>query len=154
MTSLRNRRGNLLIGLAFIILIIFPSLVFSAPFSTAEVKAEIEQLLNRQKEAWNRRDLEGFMAYYWNSKDITFQSGSNRLRGWKALLERYQKSYSGEKMGELDFSDIEVFSLGSDYAYVLGRWKLQIQEETREGLFTLIWRRLPEGWRIIHDHTS
>jgi len=154
MISLRNKRGRFLIGLAFIILILFPSPFFSSPFSTAEVKAEIEQVLNRQKEAWNRGDLEGFMAYYWNSEDLTFQSGANRLRGWKALMERYQKSYSGEKMGQLDFTDVEVFLLGSDYAYVLGRWKLQVQQETKEGLFTLIWRRLPEGWRIIHDHTS
>jgi uncharacterized protein YbdZ (MbtH family) len=26
--------------------------------------------------------------------------------------------------------------------------------KTPHGLFTLIVRRLPEGWRIVHDHTS
>jgi ketosteroid isomerase-like protein len=26
--------------------------------------------------------------------------------------------------------------------------------KTPHGLFTLIFKRFPEGWRIVHDHTS
>jgi beta-aspartyl-peptidase (threonine type) len=91
---------------------------------------------------------------YWKSEEFTYQSGANRLHGWNALLERYQKSYSGENWGVLDFTDLEVKVLGSDYAYVLGRWKLAIKDSKKEGVFTIIFRRFPEGWRIIHDHSS
>ncbi|MDH7511321.1 MAG: nuclear transport factor 2 family protein [Clostridiales bacterium] len=118
------------------------------------IKGELIGILELQKESWNRQDLEGFMAYYWNSDEFTFQSGANRLRGWKALLERYKKSYSGENWGELDFTDLEVNVLSDDFAYVLGRWKLKIKDSLREGVFTIIFKRLPEGWRIIHDHSS
>jgi len=95
-----------------------------------------------------------FMEDYWKSENFTFQSGNNRLLGWNALLSRYKKSYSGEKMGELDFTDIEIKILSNDIAYVLGRWKLALKDSSNEGLFTIIFNRKPEGWKIIHDHTS
>jgi len=135
----------------FVILVIVIAADSSQPQNTG---SELVRILELQKESWNRQDLEGFMANYWNSEEFTFQSGANRLRGWKALLERYKKSYSGENWGELDFADLEVNVLNADFGYVLGRWKLELKDSLREGVFTIIFRRFPEGWRIIHDHSS
>jgi ketosteroid isomerase-like protein len=123
-------------------------------FPAADVRDELLRILDLQKSAWNRQDIDGFMTYYWKSDRFTYQSGANRLRGWQALLDRYQKNYSGSGWGELDFTDLEVNVLTADYAYVLGRWKVALREGTREGVFTIIFRRFPEGWRIIHDHSS
>lgn len=94
------------------------------------------------------------MEDYWKSENFTFQSGNNRLHGWEALLSRYKKSYTGENWGELDFTDIEVKVLTKSYAYVLGRWKLTFPDSVKEGLFTIIFQRRSEGWKIIHDHSS
>ena len=120
----------------------------------AKIKNEIQTILERQKMAWNEENIEGFMEYYWNSEKFTFHSGNTRLHGWDALLSRYKKSYSGENWGILDFTDIEIKVLSNDIAYVLGRWKLKLKDTSREGLFTIIFQRMPEGWRIIHDHSS
>jgi beta-aspartyl-peptidase (threonine type) len=125
-----------------------------SPGQVEKTKAELIDILAIQKAAWNERNIEGFMAYYWNSDKFTFQSGANRLHGWNALLERYKKSYSGESWGKLDFTDLEVNVLATDCAYVLGRWKLELKDAVREGVFTIIFKRFPEGWRIIHDHSS
>jgi ketosteroid isomerase-like protein len=58
-------------------------------------------------------------------------------------------------MGRLAFSGLEVVVLGPDAALARGRWQLLMSDGKRPGgLFTLILRKLPEGWRIIHDHTS
>ena len=127
---------------------------YAGSWPAADTKSELLKILEIQKSAWNKHDILGFMAYYWKSEEFTYQSGANRLRGWKALLERYQKSYSGENWGILDFTDLEVNALGSDYAYVLGRWKLALKDSKKEGVFTIIFKRFPEGWRIIHDHSS
>ena len=72
------------------------------------------------------------------------------------MSDRYQKRYQadGKEMGRLTFSDLEVQVLGPDAAMVRGRWKLALKAENPEGLFTLIVKKLPEGWRIVHDHTS
>lgn len=123
-------------------------------FSAGDVKADLLKILDLQKAAWNRQDIKGFMAYYWRSDQFTYQSGASRLRGWSALLERYEKSYSGDNWGRLDFTDLEVNVLSPDYAYTLGRWTLALKDTAKGGVFTIIFRRFPEGWRIIHDHSS
>jgi len=122
-----------------------------------QVRAEVGQILHAQQEAWNRHDLEGFMAGYWNSPDLTFFSGGHLATGWQAALERYRKNYQGEgrEMGRLEFSDLRIEPLGPDSAFVCGAWHLTMSEgKTPQGLFTLVFRRFPDGWKIIHDHTS
>jgi len=121
---------------------------------TTKIKNEIQTILYRQKEAWNKGNIEGFMEDYWNSKNLTFQSGNKRLYGWDTLLSRYKTNFSGENMGKLDFTDIKIKVMSNSIAYVLGRWKLEFKDSSKEGLFTIIFQRKPEGWKIIHDHSS
>ncbi len=119
-----------------------------------KVENEIKDILDQQKISWNEENIEGFMEYYWNSEKFTFQSGNKRLHGWDALLSRYKESYSVEKWRKLDFTCIEIKVLSNDIAYVLGRWQLLYNDSSEEGLFTIIFLRMPEGWRIVHDHSS
>lgn len=126
---------------------------------TADAKTarkDIEQVLSNQVEAWNKGDLKGFMAGYHRSNEITFYSGGNIYKGWDAMLERYQKRYQGEgkEMGKLTFKDLDIQLLGAEAAVVRGRWQLVQSKAMPGGLFTLIVRKTPEGWRIVHDHTS
>lgn len=117
----------------------------------------IQEVITDQQAAWNRHDLEGFMLGYWNSPDLTFFSGDNIAQGWQQALARYRKSYRGEgkEMGRLEFSDLQIEALGADSAFVRGRWLLTMPDgKTPHGLFTLIFRKFPDGWKIIHDHTS
>jgi hypothetical protein len=90
------------------------------------------------------------------ARDLTFFSGSTRTSGWKATLERYRKKYQteGKEMGNLSFEELSIDLLGPEHALVRGRFRLQMKDAKPTGLFTLILRRTPAGWRIIHDHTS
>ncbi len=116
----------------------------------------VRRVLDEQVIAWNKGDLERFMAGYWASPRLTFSSGSTVTRGWQSTLDRYRKRYQseGQEMGQLTFRDLEVEVLGADHALVRGRWQLVRKKDKPGGLFTLLFRRLPEGWRIVHDHTS
>ena len=117
--------------------------------------AEIQSILNAQQEAWNRGDIDAFMNGYARSPSPIFVSGDEVQRGWDTVRERYQKKYSDRtKMGTLTFSEIGVTPLSADSALVLGRWTLQRANDKPHGRFTLIFKRLPDGWRIVHDHTS
>ena len=124
--------------------------------SVGNFAMEIRQVLDSQVAAWNKGDLKGFMAGYWKSEKLTFFSGDKVEHGWQATYERYQKRYQAEEreMGKLTFSDLDVEMSGPDTAWVRGRWKLVTSKETPRGLFTLVFKKLPEGWRIVHDHTS
>ncbi len=117
----------------------------------------IERVLHTQQDAWNRHDLEGFMKGYWNSPDLTFFSGANEHDGWKATMDRYLATYSspGHEMGNLEFSGLRVVVLSQDSAFVRGSWKVRMSDgKATHGLFTLVLRKFPEGWKIVHDHTS
>ena len=118
---------------------------------------QITATLNAQVEAWNRGDLDAFMQGYWNSPELTFFSGGATTKGWQPTLDRYRKRYqsAGSEMGKLAFDDLQVTVFDNDAAFVRGRWQLKMSNGKQSGgLFTLILRRRPEGWRIVHDHTS
>jgi ketosteroid isomerase-like protein len=121
-----------------------------------KVAQEIRATLDKQVAAWNRRDLEGFMSAYWNSKELSFYSGGVKTYGWQQTIDRYRNRYqsAGREMGQLDFSNLEIEILSPGAAYVRGRWHLKMKDGEPAGLFTLILRKLPGGWKIIHDHTS
>ncbi len=152
-----NRIGKFMIlpGMAAFLAWTLPSAADS-PASHAAAKKEIQKVLEAQATAWNKGDLKGFMAGYWKSDDLSFFSGKEKTRGWPATFERYQKRYQaeGREMGKVTFSEIEIEMLGPEAAWVRGRWKVVTSKETLGGLFTLIFKKLPEGWRIVHDHTS
>ena len=116
----------------------------------------IQAVLQSQVDAWNHRDLERFMNGYWHSPDLTFFSGTTETKGWAPTLERYRRSYQseGHAMGNLSFSDLQVQSLGPDSAFVRGKFQLIMPDGKQpHGVFTLVFRKFPEGWRIIHDHS-
>jgi len=95
------------------------------------------------------------MNSYARSPSTAFVSEDEVRRGWETVRERYRVKYSNRaKMGRLSFPEIEVTMLSSDAALVLGRWRLKRTNDEPHGRFTLIFKRLPEGWRIVHDHTS
>lgn len=120
-----------------------------------QIKTDVLTVMNEQALAWNRGDIDAFMRGYWNSDKLVFASGDSVTRGWQPTLDRYKKSYATKAaMGTLTFSDTEVTVLSKDAAVVLGSWSLAREEDNPKGKFTLIFRRVKEGWRIVHDHTS
>src|SRR5947209_5451622 len=86
---------------------------WSSSTSPAE---QIQLVISRQQDSWNRGNLEDFMAGYWNSPDLTFFSGGHESKGWQAALDRYKKSYqgTGHEMGKLEFANLRIEMLGRD----------------------------------------
>ena len=120
-------------------------------------KTAVQQVLNSQADAWNRQDLAGFMSGYWNSPELTFFSGGEMAHGWQQAFDRYKQHYQNEpgRMGKLVFSDLQIELLGADAAFVRGAWQLTVEDsKTPHGLFTLVFRKFSDGWKIVHDHTS
>lgn len=127
--------------------------VFGSPQSFERVA--IREMLEAQAAAWNNGDLERFMAGYWKSDETLFVGSSGVFRGWQEVLDRYRRTYPDRKaMGRLTFSGLEIHLLSADAAYIVGHWQLERDRDRPGGVFTLIARKFPDGWRIILDHTS
>jgi ketosteroid isomerase-like protein len=117
----------------------------------------IRRVLSDQVQAWNRGDIDAFMAGYDNSAETTFISKTVR-HGYLDVLRGYHERYpTRENMGMLLFADLSVKPLGIDYASVTGTFHLKrtaIGGGDTSGVFSLLFRHTPAGWKIILDHTS
>ncbi len=118
-------------------------------------RSEVSALLTAQAAAWNRGDIAGYMDGYWRSDSLLFTSGGSVRRGWSETFKKYAATYdSREKMGTLTFSGLEFHLPAPGAAWVFGRWELARASDAPGGVFTVVLRRFPEGWKIVHDHTS
>src|SRR5215831_6456076 len=118
----------------------------------AAAEEGIKHMLVSQIEAWNRGQLEGFMQGYWRSPDLTFFSGATVTKGWESTLQRYRQRYKseGKEMGQLVFQELNIDVLSRRAAVVTGQWHLTMSDgKTPHGLFTLIVKRMPGGWKIV-----
>ena len=139
---------------SLVVLLVCTMNAWSSPGAPAE---QVRQVIAQQQDAWNRGDLEAFMSGYWNSPELTFFSGAHESKGWQAALDRYKKSYQspGHEMGKLEFANLRIEMLGSDAAFVRGEFHLTMSDgKTPHGLFTLIFKKFPNGWKIVHDQSA
>ena len=122
----------------------------------ADDRRAIEGVLEAQRAAWNRGDLTAYMDGYAHTPALVFTSGGNVRRGWDETRARYEKRYGGDTagMGQLAFEILDVQALGADGAVVLGTWKLTGTPQAGGGVFSVAFERRPDGWKIVHDHTS
>jgi len=120
-----------------------------------DAEADIRALLDMQTAAWNRGDVDAFMVGYWKSDETEFLGASGLVRGWRGVLERYRHNYPDRKaMGHLTFSNLEVHLVCAEAAFVIGQFQLERESDRPAGIFTLNFRKFPEGWRIVADHTT
>jgi len=126
------------------------------PTFTVADRAAIHAVLAAQEDAWNRGDLDGFMAGYAHTPDLVFTSGGRIRRGWQETHDKYRARYGSDRstMGHLAFEILDLQPVGADGAVVLCRWRLTATPEAGGGVFTLVLARGSDGWRVIHDHTS
>lgn len=121
------------------------------------VKDALPAVLKQQADFWNKGDLDGFMKSYLNSPKISYTSGGVVVNGYEALKKRYVEKYGSKKdtMGHLSFSDLKITALGTNDALCIGKWHLErAKQPTLDGVFTLVFSKTNDGWKIIHDHTS
>ena len=126
-------------------------------------ETEIRAAIQAQTEAWNHADIPAFMQAYEDSPDTTF-IGATLGKGYQPIRERYLRNYTTpEQMGTLTFSDLDIRLLPSgcgksEIALVTGKFHLARsahgEAKKDDGIFSLVWRKGPHGWKIILDHTS
>ena len=131
--------------------------------SPTQDEAAIRAAIVAQADAWNRADIPTFMQTYENSSETTF-IGALLRKGYGPILERYKQSYTTpEQMGKLTFADLDIRLLPNssgavEYAVVTGTFHLERaahgEAKKDDGIFSLVWRKGPQGWKIILDHTS
>jgi len=135
--------------------VLFCLMLLLSIFSFAQDQKAISNLLEKQRLAWNRGDLSGYMNGYWKSDSLLFVGKNGPKYGWKTTLENYKKSYlDDDAMGTLTFNILQINIIDLKNAFVLGAWHLKREKDEPQGFFTLWLKRIKGEWKIVVDHTS
>ena len=105
--------------------------------------------------AWNRGNLKEHLALYVDT--VTFMTTNGPRPGVDAVERAFAEKYfrDGRPKQTLSFSQVVLRPLGRDAALETGRFLLSGGGEPEQsGWFTLVWVRTPDGWRVVHDHSS
>jgi ketosteroid isomerase-like protein len=118
---------------------------------------DVIKVLLSQEAAWNRGDLPAFASGYKDSPDTLFIT-HQISRGYAGLLDQYKRDYpTRAAMGTLAFSDLEVRPLDENYAVCIGKYHLERGKKdggNAGGIFSLVFEKTTDGWKIIIDHTT
>ena len=118
-------------------------------------KIAILKVLEDQRQAWNKGNLESFMNGYIKSDSLLFVGRDGPKYGWKTTLDNYKRGYPDKAaMGFLTFNIKEVRLISSDHAFVLGGWHLKREKDEPQGAFTLLLKKVNGEWKIVVDHSS
>jgi ketosteroid isomerase-like protein len=121
----------------------------------ADVEEHIREQFNEMTEAWNRGDLDAYLAGYWDSDETRWISGGMIIRSVEAIRARYKSLYdSSEKMGKLEVKDLEIDMLTDRDALVVGRWSHTAGQLAHVGVFTIHMKKLQGEWFMATDHAS
>lgn len=117
--------------------------------------SEVAEAMKKQEIAWNKADIDGFMAYYWKSDSLKFIGSKGITYGWQKTLDNYKKSYpNADAMGVLTFENNTIEQLSPTKIFVIGKWNLKRKDGDVGGHYTLLWKKIKGRWVIVVDHTS
>ena len=123
-------------------------------------RAALTRLMTAQFERsaadWNRGDLDGFLSDYAPDSATSYVDGRRSRAGMDYIRGVYAPRFlPGARRDSLHFEEIDVRPLSATLALVTARFILQRGPEiTASGPFTLIMEQRPQGWKILHDHSS
>jgi uncharacterized protein (TIGR02246 family) len=120
-------------------------------------ETDIRKLMDQQTADWNRGDIDAFMKSYEDSPQTTFV-GQKVEYGYANILARYKRLYATPAaMGKLAFTHLAIRVLDTNYAVATGNFHLDRTADaggSADGIFSLIFKKEVQGWKIILDHTS
>jgi ketosteroid isomerase-like protein len=112
--------------------------------------------LDRSARDWNRGDLTAFLSDYAPESTTTFVDGRRARSGMGFIRGVYEPRFSGRvRRDSLHFEEVQARPLSPTLGLVTARYILQRGADvTASGPFTLVMERRPDGWKILHDHSS
>ena len=116
-------------------------------------EAAIRAVFDTTTAGWNRGDLSAYLSAY--TESATAMGANGPERGVNAIGDQMRAGYwrTGRPIQNLHYEHMEIRPLGPDHALVTGQYVLRgAGRPDRTGWFTTIWRRTPDGWRMVHDH--
>jgi limonene-1,2-epoxide hydrolase len=121
----------------------------------AEASSEILALTKKLEVDWNGGGMDAYLAAYQNDESISLVFGDKAVRGMQGMSDLFKGSWTTEEeMGDFHTNNVVVRLSSPDIAIASGGFEHVFPNLTVVGSFTHVWRRIDDGWLIIHEHTS
>ena len=105
--------------------------------------------------AWNRGDIDGYLADYWNSDKVRWVSEGTVSYGFESIATAFRARFnSPDNMGKLEVADLDIQLLGENDALAFGAWIQTTLRARRHGVFTVHLKKMDGEWLIVSDHSS
>lgn len=153
MRSIRRRAASL------VLVVLLPAALAGCRFEMGEeedLERSIETMLVRSADAWNRGDLDGFLAAYADGASTSLMTADGPVFGRATIRGLYAPRFEpGATRDSLRLEDLNVRPLPPLIGIVTGRYVLERDGTVSDsGWFSVVVRRAGDGWRIVHDHSS
>lgn len=126
-------------------------------YTATRQQLDVTKVILAQEAAWNKGDLDGYIARYKDAPDTQAMLGGP-VRGLNNIRAAFRANYPNrESMGALENTEVEVKALGEDFALATGRFHLTRNKKAGgsvEGGFTEILEKTPTGWQVIYSETT
>jgi uncharacterized protein (TIGR02246 family) len=105
--------------------------------------------------AWNRGDIDGYLADYWHSDKVRWVSEGMVSYGFEAIASAFKSRFNTpENMGKLEVANLEIQLLSESDALVFGGWTQTTRTARRNGVFTVHMKKIDGEWLVVSDHSS
>ena len=147
---MQNRR-TMILGM-------FAALIAAAaiPVQAGDSEGEVEAVMRNLVSDWNAGDMTAYLAAYVESADLRLLSSAGIVKGWDTVNTLFREQFPDEpRMGDFTMDAVEVRLLTDDVAVASGKFEHVFAEQTIQGSFSHVLRRLEDGsWLIELEHVS
>ena len=120
-----------------------------------DAQQRIRALFESSCAAWNRGDIDGYLADYWHSDKVRWVSEGTVQYGFDAIASAFKARFdSPDNMGRLGVANLEIQLLSEGDALAFGAWTQTTSTASRHGVFTVHMKKIDGEWRIVSDHSS
>jgi ketosteroid isomerase-like protein len=120
-----------------------------------EVKEQFRQLVS----ALNQKNSDAWAAFYSREGFVSAIAGTDYYASRSVWVDTITKYFSSRKSQKVDPREVRVTALAPTLALMTSEEKSEMQSEDGKILksrhvFTLLWKKEPAGWKILHSHES
>jgi ketosteroid isomerase-like protein len=126
-------------------------------YTATRQQLDVTKALLAAQAAWNTGDLDGFLAHYKDAPDTQAVLAAPAF-GIANIRAAFRVNFPNrDAMGALEWSEIQVRSLGDNFALASGRFHLHRSKKGGgdvEGTFADVLEKTPAGWQIIFSEST
>ena len=114
--------------------------------------AELTQLYMTYETALVTNDLAVLDALFWESPDVVRLGATENLYGIEAVRQ-FRRDRPTQNLART-ITNLKVVTFDQDTASITLEFERTVQGVVRQGRQSQVWRKLPEGWKMVSAHVS